>query len=327
MRPHPAASRVKLLAGEIPSSVVFWDLLALGDRDLREAPFAERRRRLEETLAGAPPPVHLTPATTDRAVASDWFSRFEGAGLDGVMAKPAGGPYEPNKRVMLKVKHERECDCVVAGFRWHKNGEGTAVGSLLLGLYDEAGKLHHVGVCASFHPAARRRRLVSLLTPLPRARPRRSPVEGLGFLGRRGRWSNGCPAGKAAGVGKRPLVGALARRARGRGRLRPHAGLPLPPHCPVPAVEDRQAAQGLRLRAARGRRPEGAVGGVRTAVRPAGRRIGLPPPALRRDAPRGASSRGAARPSAGTYARSGKSTSGTDPGVPEGASGRRPGAC
>ena len=129
-----------MLVGERPASVVFWDLLCEGDRDLRGAPFRERRAELESLLARVAPPIHLTPATTDPTVAADWFTRFEGAGLDGVMAKPEAGAYEPNKRVMLKVKHERECDCVVAGFRWHKGGIGTAVGSLLLGLFDDRGR-------------------------------------------------------------------------------------------------------------------------------------------------------------------------------------------
>ena len=164
MRIHPAASRIALLAREIPASVVFFDLLCEGDDDLMGKPFAERRLRLESMLGDAGAPVHLTPATTDRTTAADWFRRFEGAGLDGVMAKPEQGTYEPNKRVMFKVKHERECDCVVAGFRWHKNGEGTAIGSLLLGLYDEAGTLHHVGVSASF-TAAKRRELKDYLAP------------------------------------------------------------------------------------------------------------------------------------------------------------------
>jgi ATP-dependent DNA ligase len=164
MRIHPAASRVKLLAQEIPTSIVFFDLLAEGDHDLRSSPFQERRRRMEAMLARATPPIHVTPATTDRDTAGDWFRRFEGAGLDGVMAKPENGAYEPNKRVMFKVKHERECDAVVAGFRWHKNGEGEAIGSLLLGLYDDAGTLHHVGVCASF-TAAKRRELKGFLAP------------------------------------------------------------------------------------------------------------------------------------------------------------------
>jgi len=150
LRLHPAASRVKKLAGEMPASVVLWDVLCVGDESLLAMPFRQRRARLEALLASAKPPIYLTPATADRAVAVDWFGRFEGAGLDGVIAKPAGGAYEPNKRVMFKVKHERDCDCVVAGFRWHKGGDGTAVGSLLLGLYDDEGALQHVGVSASF---------------------------------------------------------------------------------------------------------------------------------------------------------------------------------
>jgi ATP-dependent DNA ligase len=163
MRIHPAASRIEKLAREIPASLVFWDLLCEGERDLRERPFRERRAELERLLAGATPPLHLTPASEDRAVAEDWFRRFEGAGLDGVIAKPAGGSYQPGKRVMLKVKHDRECDCVVAGFRWHKRGAG-ALGSLLLGLYDDEGRLHHVGVAASFTDA-KRRELAELLAP------------------------------------------------------------------------------------------------------------------------------------------------------------------
>jgi ATP-dependent DNA ligase len=164
LRLHPAASRVKLLSREIPASVVFFDLLAEGDRDLRATPFRERRAALTRVLSGAAPPLHVTPATEDLATAEDWFRRFEGAGLDGVMAKLGSSPYEPNKRTMLKVKHERDCDCVVAGFRWHKGSEKTAVGSLLLGLHDDAGDLQHVGVVASF-TAEKRRELVDFLAP------------------------------------------------------------------------------------------------------------------------------------------------------------------
>jgi len=164
LRLHPAASRVKLLSEQTPASIVFFDLLSNGDRDLRNEAFENRRRELESLLSSAAPPIHLTPATRDSSVASDWFARFEGAGLDGVMAKPAAGAYEPDKRVMLKVKHERDCDCVVAGFRWHKKGEGTAVGSLLLGLFDDSGALQHVGVCASF-TQEKRVALVEFLAP------------------------------------------------------------------------------------------------------------------------------------------------------------------
>ena len=164
LRIHPAASRVKLLSEQIPASIVFFDLLAEGKTDLRGTPFEERRRKLESLLGSAKPPLHLTPVTTDFAVASDWFSRFEGAGLDGVVAKPAAGTYESNKRVMLKVKHERDCDCVVAGFRWHKKGDRDRIGSLLLGLFDDRGKLQHVGVCASFTDQ-KRIELVEFLKP------------------------------------------------------------------------------------------------------------------------------------------------------------------
>jgi ATP-dependent DNA ligase len=164
LRIHPAASRVKMLAEQTPASIVFFDVLCEGDRDLTDEPFEQRRERLEALLTGAKPPIHRTPATRDRGTAADWFRRFEGAGLDGVMAKGVGTGYLPDKRVMLKVKHERDCDCVVAGFRWHKDGEGTAVGSLLLGLYDGAGVLHHVGVCSSF-TVTKRRELVEFLTP------------------------------------------------------------------------------------------------------------------------------------------------------------------
>ena len=164
LRIHPAASRVKLLSKEIPASVVFFDLLSEGTRNLCATPFRERRRMLEAALLSAAPPIHLTPASENLNTAAEWFRRFEGAGLDGVIAKSPNGVYEPNKRVMLKVKHERECDCVVAGFRWHKRGERSAVGSLLLGLYDNAGTLQHVGVCASFTDK-KRRELVNLLAP------------------------------------------------------------------------------------------------------------------------------------------------------------------
>jgi ATP-dependent DNA ligase len=164
LRIHPAASRVKLLSQEIPASIVFFDLLCEGDRDLRGEPFQSRRQTLESLLSSAAPPIHLTPATYESSVASDWFRRFEGAGLDGVMAKPIAGAYEPDKRVMLKVKHERDCDCVVAGFRWYKKGERTSVGSLLLGLFDDSGALQHVGVCASF-TQEKRRELAEYLAP------------------------------------------------------------------------------------------------------------------------------------------------------------------
>ena len=163
LRLHPAASRVNLLSRQTPASFVFFDLLCRGDQDLRAEPFQSRRRELESLISSVPPPIHLTPATGDRSVAADWFRRFEGAGLDGVMAKSVLGTYEPNKRVMLKVKHQRDCDCVVAGFRWHTKGDRTLVGSLLLGLFDDVGALQHVGVCASFTTEKRRELVESLL--------------------------------------------------------------------------------------------------------------------------------------------------------------------
>jgi ATP-dependent DNA ligase len=172
MRLHPAASRVAKLAKETPSSFVAFDLLAEGDEDLRDRPQAERRGRLERALVRARDSIHLTPSTRDRAIAQDWFHRFEGAGLDGVIAKHESTTYQPGKRAMIKVKHTRTADCVVGGFRWHKSGPGELVGSLLLGLYDEAGALHHVGFTSSFTAAARRK-LAQELEPL-----RRDALEG-----------------------------------------------------------------------------------------------------------------------------------------------------
>ena len=161
-RIHPAASRVKLLAEQTPASFVAFDLLALDDENLMAAPYAQRRGRLVAALRGVEPPVHLTPVTADLDTARRWFSVFEGAGLDGLIAKPADIPYEPNKRLMFKVKHARTADVVVAGFRWHKSG--PVVGSLLLGLYDGDGRLHHVGVSSSF-TAARRKELLDVIAP------------------------------------------------------------------------------------------------------------------------------------------------------------------
>ncbi len=164
MRLHPAASRAAKLAKETPASFVAFDVLAIGGRSLMDVPQSKRRAALEELLAGVRPPVHLTPVTHDRAVALDWLTRFEGAGLDGVIAKPLAGTYLPGKRAMIKVKHARTAECVVAGFRWHKSGK-DAVGSLLLGLYDDSGVLQHVGVASSFTMAVRKQ-LVKELAPL-----------------------------------------------------------------------------------------------------------------------------------------------------------------
>ena len=203
LRIHPAASRVKMLAEESPASFVGWDLLALDDRDLRATPQRERRALLETALAGVTAPVHLTPATTDRALAQDWFHRFEGAGLDGVIAKRLAEPYQPGKRAMLKIKHQRTADCVVAGFRWHKNGPGTHVGSLLLGLFDDAGTLHHVGITSSF-TWDRRAALVAELEPL-----RANAVDGHPW----GDWAEWAASAEASG---QRVPGATSRWNRGK---------------------------------------------------------------------------------------------------------------
>jgi ATP-dependent DNA ligase len=205
LRIHPAASRVQMLAAESPASFVAWDLLALGDEDLRTVPQVERRARLEAAFQRVRPPIHLTPATRDRAQAADWFDRFEGAGLDGVVAKRLDAPYQPGKRAMLKVKHQRTADCVVAGFRWHKNGPGTHIGSLLLGLYDDAGKLNHVGITSSF-TWDRREALAKELEPL-----RKDAVEGHPWQ----EWAEWAGWGDAEASGQR-LPGATSRWNRGK---------------------------------------------------------------------------------------------------------------
>jgi len=203
LRIHPAASRVKLLAAQSPASFVAWDLLALGDEDLRQAPLAMRRVRLEQVVAGAAPSVHLSPATRDRALAEDWFRRFEGAGLDGVMAKRLNEPYRTGERTMIKVKHTRTADCVVAGFRWHKNGVGAMIGSLLLGLYDDEGALHHVGVTAAFTNAVRKQ-LITELAPL-----RQNALEGHP-------WRDWAEAESEANATGQRLPGASSRWNRGK---------------------------------------------------------------------------------------------------------------
>jgi ATP-dependent DNA ligase len=205
LRIHPAASRVKMLAAETPASFVGWDLLALGDDDLRTTPQGERRSRLEDAFAAVQPPVRLTPATRDRATAADWFDRFEGAGLDGVIAKRLDATYQPGKRAMLKIKHQRTADCVVAGFRWHKNGPGTHVGSLLLGIFDDEGKLHHVGITSSF-TWDKRAALVELLEPL-----RENANEGHPWQ----EWADWASMGAADASGQR-LPGATSRWNRGK---------------------------------------------------------------------------------------------------------------
>ena len=201
LRIHPVASRVAMLAAEKPASFVAFDILALDDVDLREHPQRERRAKLEAALANAAPPIHLTPATTDRARAADWFARFEGAGLDGVIAKPPNATYQPGKRTMLKIKHARTADCVVAGFRWYKDAVDKKVGSLLLGLYDDAGTLHHVGVTSTFTDA-KRVALVDELAPL-----REGALEGHPWRD----WANAEPSEAAQ---RKP--GATSRWNRGK---------------------------------------------------------------------------------------------------------------
>ena len=169
LRLHPAASRVAKLARETPAAFVAFDALAIDGRDVRDVPQGERRSLLEQALSSARPPIHLTPMTRDRAVAVEWLARFEGAGLDGVIAKPALGKYEPGKRAMIKIKHARTADCALAGFRWHKAGRNELVGSLLLGLYDDKRGLHHVGVTSSFTMAARKQLAAELASLRERA--------------------------------------------------------------------------------------------------------------------------------------------------------------
>ncbi|MEN0068574.1 MAG: ATP-dependent DNA ligase [Myxococcota bacterium] len=169
MRLHPAKSRIDKLAAETPSALVLWDLLALGDDDLRDRPLSERRALLEAHVKPGER-LRITPGTTDRTIAEDWFSRFEGAGFDGVMAKALDQAYLPGQRGLLKVKHVRTIDCVVVGFRWHKHGHGTEVGSLVLALYDGDGKLWPIGVCSSFRKA-QRVQLAEELAPLQTTDP------------------------------------------------------------------------------------------------------------------------------------------------------------
>ena len=198
LRLHPAASRVAKLAKETPASFVAFDLLAVDGRDLRDAAAARAPRAARSSCSrSVKPPIHLTPMTRDRAIAADWLARFEGAGLDGVIAKPQDGTYQPGKRAMIKIKHARTADCVVAGFRWHKNGKDTLVGSLLLGLYDDKGKLHHVGVTSAFTMATRKQ-LAQELEPLRDERDREHPWREWADAG--GATGRACRAARAAGA-------------------------------------------------------------------------------------------------------------------------------
>jgi len=200
-RIHPAASRVRLLAEQTHCDFVAFDLLAVGDESLLRQPYERRRERLEAELATVRPPIHVTPTTQDVPTARRWFEEFEGAGLDGLIAKPADIAYVPGKRLMFKIKHARTVDCVVAGFRWHKSG--PVVGSLLLGLYDDQGRLHHVGVSASFS-AARRKELVDELAPY-----RENAREGHPWL----EWIDAVESAAAAG---QRIPGGLSRWSAGK---------------------------------------------------------------------------------------------------------------
>ena len=263
LRLHPAASRVAKLAKETPAEFVAFDLLAIGGRDLRSAPQSERRAHLEELLAKVRTPVHLTPVTRDAAFAADWLSRFEGAGLDGVIAKPDDGTYEPGKRAMFKVKHARTADCVVAGFRWHKAGKDVRIGSLLLGPHDATGALHHVGVTSSF-TMARRAELVSELAPL-----RKNALDGHPWRN----WAvvdgdmTRMPGGQSRWSAGKDLSWEPLRIERVCEVKRSHARRSLSPRRGLPAVAGRQAADRLPLRPARGHDPLRAREGFRRASR------------------------------------------------------------
>ena len=246
-RIHPAASRVEKLAEETPAGFVAFDLLALGDESYVERPFAERRAALEQALGlGLDGPCHLTRTTTDPAEAQSWFEQFEGAGLDGVVAKPLDAPYRENARTMLKIKHERTADVVLAGFREHKTStpERPLLGSMLLGLYDGEGKLQHIGVSASF-TEKRRAELHEELQPLV------CPIEEHPW----GEWSEFLIAnpGRVPGhpepvePGQGPLLHPAATRAGAGGEVRPHGGPPVPPHGPLQAVAHRPRSGVVRI--------------------------------------------------------------------------------
>jgi ATP-dependent DNA ligase len=225
-RIHPAAARVALLAARAPAALVVWDLLALGDEDMRHLPFGQRRRRLELSLAEVAPQVLLTPATREHAVALDWLARFDGGGVDGVVAKRLDDVYQADEPLLVKVKRPRTADCVVGGFRWHGGGVGTMVGSLLLGLYDETGTLHHVGIADGFSEA-RRIELAFELAPLRERALAGHP------------WRDW---GQDAADGQRPPPGGRGRSARGKDP----SWEPLRPERVCEVVYDR--LQGLRFR-------------------------------------------------------------------------------
>ena len=253
LRLHPAASRVAKLAAACPSSFVAFDLLAVDGESILTLPQRERRDRLERLLKTAAPPLYLTPMTRDRTTAVEWLQRFEGAGLDGVIAKPEDAAYQPGKRAMFKIKHARTADCVVSGFRWHKNGAGI-IGSLLLGLFDDKGTLHHVGVTSSF-TMAKRKELVKELEPLRKnaldSHPWKAWAEGRLRQGFGGWWPAHAWRTEPMECGKRSVVGTAPHRTRVRGEVRPHAGRSLPACGDVSPLARRQVAERLPLRSAR----------------------------------------------------------------------------
>jgi ATP-dependent DNA ligase len=208
LRIHPAASRIKMLARKTPSSFVAFDLLAADGLDLTSSPISERRRRLETLMADVEPPIYLTPATTDRARAAEWFERFEGAGLDGVVAKRLDSLYVPGQRAMLKIKHQRTADCVVGAFRWNRGQVGTSVGSLALGLYDKEDRLHHVGFTSAFK-AAEKRELVEFLKPYRELDPDRP-----GFS-----WLEGEMLARESSAGQNRWSGGQSRWSHGKEAL------------------------------------------------------------------------------------------------------------
>ncbi len=211
LRLHPAASRVEKLSKAMPASFVGFDLLWVDGQSIMDRPQHERRARLEALLATVEPPVHLTPMTRDHAVATEWLQRFEGAGLDGVIAKPEDGTYQPGKRAMFKIKHARTADCVVSGFRWHKKDPGI-IGSLLLGLFDDHGRLHHVGVTSSF-TMAKRKQLVEELEPLRKDamanHPWREWAEAMGAMAE-------APTSADATAGPQRMPGGQSRWSAGK---------------------------------------------------------------------------------------------------------------
>ena len=258
-RIHPAASRVRLLAEQTPASLIVFDVLALDEENLMPRPFRERRAALEDAMVAADPPVHLTPITRDQDVARRWFDLFEGAGIDGLIAKDGAHTYRPNKRVMAKIKHERTADCVVVGYRVHKSSR-DAIGSLLLGLYSDEGALVPVGVVGAF-PMARRLELFAELQPLVTD----FADHPLALGGRRGGRSAAWERREQVEPHQGSLVRSTAARAGDRGPLRLYGGSAVPAHDAVRALAPGPRSDLVRLRPARA---AGAPGPWRRPRRP-----------------------------------------------------------